>query len=226
MNLHGHTQQTRPASFEATRLGRALLAAVVLTLAGCGSVAGAHSGTTTSPAGPSTTAGSATTTVVTDASPTSAPADTTPATEATTAPPAGDSCSPHPCGSNGGLAIHVTGLVHVPTAPGLVEATFTVTNNDTQGHDLNGALDTYQLQPGNEPAITDLDASSLGYLADGSACQSDQASLPPGTTSPTLHTCFTLTDSQIAEPLKFIWTITNDGYSSAGTIDLAGLPMQ
>ena len=189
LNSHEPTRQTRPARFEATRLGRIAFAAFVLALAGCGSAAGSNSATTTSPA-------------------------------------VGKSCSPQPCGSNGGLDVHVTGLVHVPTAPGLVEATFTVTNNDTKAHELNGALDTYELQPGNESAITDLDASSLGYLADGSACQSDQASLPPGTTSPTLHTCFTLTDAQLAEPLKFLWSITNDSYSSTGTIDLAGMRMQ
>jgi hypothetical protein len=136
------------------------------------------------------------------------------------------SCSPQPCGSSGGLTVYVTGLIHVPTAPGLVEATFTVANHDTVAHDLSGALDTYSLQAGDQAAVTDNDASSLGVLADGSACQDDQASLPPGADSPTLHTCFVMTGAQIADSLKFIWSISSADMSAGGTIDLSGLSMQ
>jgi hypothetical protein len=122
--------------------------------------------------------------------------------------------------------VHVTGLVHVPTSPGLVEATFTVANNRPDGIVLSGAEDTYSLQPGSDPAITDNDASSLGVLADGSACQDDQANLPPGTHSPTLHTCFVMTDAQVADSFKFIWSIENADITAGGTIDLSGMPMQ
>jgi len=139
---------------------------------------------------------------------------------------AGSACSPQPCGSDAGLTVYVTGLVHVPTAPGLVEATFIVANHDTVAHDLSGAEDTYSLQPAGDAAIKDNDASSLGVLADGSPCQNDQASLPPGAQSPTLHTCFVMSEAQVADSFKFIWSIDTADVSAGGTIDLSGMGMQ
>src|SRR5581483_6864807 len=102
---------------------------------------------------------------------------------------------------------------------------FIVANHDTVAHDLSGAEDTYSLQPGGDAAIKDNDASSLGVLADGSPCQNDQASLPPGAQSPTLHTCFVMSEAQVTDSFKFIWSIDTADVSAGGTIDLSGMGM-
>ena len=161
-----------------------------------------------------------------------------------TGTPGSASCSPQPCGTSGGLALYVTGLIHVSTqtfapcdpaqqvcpdaspTPDLVEVTFTVTNNDSAAHELSGSLDLYKLQPGNGASITDNDVSSLGVLPDGTPCRGDDSSLQPGTHSPTLHTCFLLNDAQLAGPFKFIWEIDTGNAPAGGTIDLSGLTIQ
>jgi len=163
-----------------------------------------------------------------------------------TAAPSSSACSPQPCGTSGGVTLAVTGIKHIPASPvstapcdpsaqicagpsptpDLVEVMFTVTNNGTTALDVSGSLDLYGLQPGNGATVNDNDVSSTGTLPDGTACRGDDASLQPGAHSPTLHTCFLMTDAQVAGPFKFIWSIDTGGPPAGGTIDLSGMTIQ
>jgi hypothetical protein len=139
-----------------------------------------------------------------------------------TTAPSSSGCTPQPCDTSGGLTLSVTGLTNVAAGtagnPNVVEVQFTVTNNDTKVHLLSGAIDNYGVQPANEATIQDDDVDAL-TLADGSSCRADDADLQPGAHSPVLHTCVNLTDAQLSEPLKFIWSIDSAG----GTIDLTNM---
>lgn len=131
-------------------------------------------------------------------------------------------CAPQPCSTSGGLTVSVTKLTDVYPAeadhPNIIEVEFTVTNNDVAEHNLSGALDYYGVQPGNEATIPDDDVDPPNP-PDGTSCRADDADLQPGAHSPVLHTCVNLTDSQMADPLKFIWSIDN----SRGVIDLTNM---
>lgn len=146
------------------------------------------------------------------------------------------SCSPTPCGTNGGVTLSVTGLTAFPPKPDpscppsqcppntLLEMTFTVTNG-SQG-DL--PLETlYQIQPGSGQSV---DANGIygygGYLPDGHTCSDNGGDLQPGAHSNTLVTCFSLTSNQVSQPLKLMWAYGLNSGNVGGTIDLSGLSMQ
>lgn len=139
----------------------------------------------------------------------------------------GGTCSPQPCGSAEGVSMAVSSLTNIypasdnsPDSLNLVELQFVVSNNSSSS--LVIADEGLQIQAGSGQAV--MESNPEGDLPSGASC-TYEADVPSGAHSDTLTTCFQLTNAQLSQPLKLLWSLDTDQLPSrpSGTIDLSPL---
>jgi len=137
-------------------------------------------------------------------------------------------CSPAPCGTSGGVTLYVDRLGLDRGATGdptdTIVVYFHLSNSSPTEQQFGGSLDSYQIESGGVASAVG-GGENDGLLPDGSPCNDDDATLPPGASSQTLHACIQVSPEHESEPLTLVWSgLANPG-GIGGSIDISGLPL-